>query len=71
MPLVTVYENILEFRKECRDFADKWIEVHKEQFKRLGVEGDWNNPYTTMSTEAEAQIAVEILKFFLKFMYLL
>ena len=55
--------SIIEFRKECRDFASSWILKQKEQFKRLGVEGDWNNPYTTMSTEAEAQIAVEILKF--------
>ena len=55
--------SIIEFRKECRDFASLWILKQKEQFKRLGVEGDWNNPYTTMSAEAEAQIAVEILKF--------
>ena len=55
--------SIVEFRKECRDFATSWIATQKEQFKRLGVEGDWSNPYTTMSKEAEAQIAVEILKF--------
>ncbi len=55
--------SIIEFRKECRDFASSWIAKQKEQFKRLGVEGDWKNPYMTMSKEAEAQIAVEILKF--------
>ena len=54
---------IVEFRKECRSFAEKWIEVHKEQFKRLGVVGDWENYYSTMSYEAEAQIVRELGKF--------
>ena len=54
---------IVEFRKECRLFAEKWIEVHKEQFKRLGVIGDWENYYSTMSYEAEAQIVRELGKF--------
>jgi len=54
---------IVEFRKECRDFAEKWIEVHKEQFKRLGVIGDWENYYSTMSFDAEAQIVRELGKF--------
>ena len=54
---------IIEFRKECRDFANKWIKVHKEQFKRLGVIGDWENYYSTMSFEAEAQIVRELGKF--------
>ncbi len=54
---------INEFRKECRDFANKWIEVHKDQFKRLGVIGDWENYYSTMSFEAEAQIVRELGKF--------
>ncbi len=52
-----------EFRKECRDFAKKWIEVHKRQFKRLGVVGDWENYYSTMSFDAEAQIVRELGKF--------
>ena len=52
-----------EFRKECRDFASKWIEVHKEQFKRLGVIGDWGNYYSTMSFGAEGQIVRELGKF--------
>ena len=54
---------IVEFRKECRSFAEKWIEVHKEQFKRLGVVGDWDNYYSTMSYNAEAQIVRELGKF--------
>ncbi len=54
---------IVEFRKECRAFAEKWIEVHKGQFKRLGVFGDWENYYSTMSFDAEAQIVRELGKF--------
>ena len=54
---------IIEFRKECRSFAEKWIEVHKKQFKRLGVIGDWENHYSTMSFDAEAQIVRELGKF--------
>ncbi len=54
---------IVEFRKECRDFATYWVEKQAEEFKRLGVEGDWANPYTTMSFAAEAQILREIGKF--------
>ncbi|RED48530.1 isoleucine--tRNA ligase [Aestuariispira insulae] len=52
-----------EFRKECREFADKWIDIQREEFKRLGVLGDWENPYLTMNYGAEAQIAREIGKF--------
>src|SRR5690348_9631846 len=54
---------ILEFRKECRDFAAHWIGVQREEFKRLGVLGDWEHPYTTMEYFAEAQIVREIGKF--------
>lgn len=54
---------IIEFRKECREFAAHWIDVQREEFKRLGVGGDWENPYTTMAYAAEAQIAREIGKF--------
>ncbi len=54
---------IVEFRQECRDFANKWIEIHKNQFKRLGVIGDWENYYSTMSFDAEAQIVRELAKF--------
>jgi isoleucyl-tRNA synthetase len=54
---------IVEFRRECREFAAKWIDIQREEFKRLGVEGDWDNPYSTMSYPAEAQIVRELGKF--------
>jgi isoleucyl-tRNA synthetase len=54
---------MIAFRKECRAYAGHWLDVQREEFKRLGVEGDWNHPYTTMSFPAEAQIAREIMKF--------
>jgi isoleucyl-tRNA synthetase len=54
---------INEFRRECRAFAEHWVGVQKEEFKRLGVLGDWAHPYLTMSFTAEAQIAREIMKF--------
>jgi isoleucyl-tRNA synthetase len=54
---------IVEFRQECRAFAQHWIGVQKQEFKRLGVEGDWDHFYTTMENFAEATIAGEIIKF--------
>ena len=54
---------IVEFRQECREFADFWINEQRQQFKRLGVVGDWDNPYTTMAYAAEAQIVRELGKF--------
>ena len=54
---------IIEFRRECREFAQHWIEVQREEFKRLGVGGDWENPYATMTFPAEATIAGELMKF--------
>jgi isoleucyl-tRNA synthetase len=54
---------IAEFRRECRGFAEHWIDVQRREFQRLGVVGDWANPYTTMSFAAEAQIARELMKF--------
>ena len=54
---------ILDFRRECREFAEKWIDIQRAEFKRLGVVGDWREPYTTMSYEAEAIIAEELMKF--------
>ena len=54
---------IIEFRRECRAFAEQWIDVQREEFKRLGVEGDWQHPYSTMAFAAEAQIAREIMSF--------
>ncbi len=54
---------VVEFRKECRDFADKWLNIQREEFKRLGVLGNWDDPYLTMAYSAEAQTAKEIGKF--------
>ena len=54
---------INEFRAECRTFAEKWVGIQRDEFKRLGVTGDWQNPYLTMAFEAEAIIAKELLKF--------
>ncbi len=51
------------FRKECRTFAEHWVDVQREEFKRLGIEGDWAHPYLTMTYPAEAQIARELMKF--------
>tara|TARA_B110000211_G_scaffold22459_2_gene23263 strand:- start:3063 stop:5801 length:2739 start_codon:yes stop_codon:yes gene_type:complete len=56
---------IRDFREECREFAKSWIEVHIKEFKRLGVLGDFENYYSTMSYEAEAQIVRELGKFLL------
>ena len=54
-----------DFRLECREFAEKWIKIHMKEFRRLGVEGDWQNYYSTMSFDAEAQIVRELGKFLL------
>ena len=54
---------INEFRAECREFAAHWIDVQREEFKRLGVVGDWAHPYKTMDYPAEATIAGELMKF--------
>jgi isoleucyl-tRNA synthetase len=54
---------ILKFREECREFAEHWIGVQKEEFIRLGVVGDWERPYTTMTPAAEARIAQEVMAF--------
>ena len=54
---------IVDFRRECREFAEGWIDIQREEFKRLGVNGDWDNPYTTMTYAAEAQIVRELGKF--------
>ncbi len=56
---------VVDFREECRAFAARWIEIQAAEFKRLGVLGDWDNPYTTMSFGAEAQIVRELGKFLL------
>jgi isoleucyl-tRNA synthetase len=54
---------MVAFRKECRAYATHWINVQREEFKRLGIIGDWDHPYQTMSYPAEAQIARELMKF--------
>jgi isoleucyl-tRNA synthetase len=56
---------VVQFRQECREFAEKWIDVQREEFKRLGVIGDWDNPYTTMTFAAEARIVREFGAFLL------
>ena len=55
--------SIVEFRKECREFADHWIKIQSEEFRRLGVIGDWKKPYTTMNYVAEGNIVKELGKF--------
>jgi len=56
---------VLQFRAECRAFAEHWKNVQSEEFQRLGAIGDWKNPYTTMTKKAEAQILREMYKFLL------
>lgn len=55
--------DIVAFRQECRKFAEGWVEVQREEFKRLGVTGTWDDPYLTMDFHAEAVIAEEFMKF--------
>ena len=52
-----------QFRAECRAYAERWVAVQMEQFQRLGVMGEWDDPYLTMKYEAEAKIVEELLKF--------
>jgi isoleucyl-tRNA synthetase len=54
---------MVAFRKECRAYAGHWLNVQREEFKRLGIIGDWDHPYATMDYFAEAQIAREQMKF--------
>ena len=51
-----------EFRARCREYAAEWVGIQKAEFKRLGVIGDWDNPYLTMRPESEADICAELLK---------
>jgi isoleucyl-tRNA synthetase len=62
-PDFTHPHEMVAFRRECRAYADHWLNVQREEFKRLGVTGDWAHPYSTMAFPAEAQIAREIMKF--------
>ena len=54
---------VAEFRAECRAYAQKWVDIQREQFKRLGIGGEWDKPYLTMDFSAEAVIVSELLKF--------
>ncbi len=54
---------MVAFRKECRAYATHWLNVQREEFKRLGIIGDWDHPYATMDYFAEAQIARELMRF--------
>ena len=54
---------VVDFRQECRKFAEGWIDIQKEEFKRLGITGNWKNPYLTMDFKAERTIAQEFMKF--------
>jgi len=50
-----------EFRARCRDYARGWVDIQAEEFRALGVEGEWDNPYLTMRPESEAKIVSEFL----------
>ncbi|MCJ1901783.1 isoleucine--tRNA ligase [Paracoccus versutus] len=54
--------DVVEFRQECRRFAEHWVDVQREEFKRLGITGKWDDPYLTMDHHAEAVIAAEFMK---------
>jgi len=55
--------NVVDFRQECRKFAEGWVDIQREEFKRLGITGKWENPYLTMNFHAERVIAEEFMKF--------
>jgi isoleucyl-tRNA synthetase len=54
---------MVAFRRECRAYANRWLDVQREEFKRLGIIGDWDHRYATMDYFSEAQIARELMKF--------
>ena len=54
---------VVEFRQECREFAAGWVDIQRDEFKRLGITGKWENPYLTMDFHAERVIAAEFQKF--------
>ena len=55
--------DVVAFRQECRKFAEGWVDIQREEFKRLGITGNWADPYLTMDFHAEAVIAEEFMKF--------
>ncbi len=54
---------VIDFRQECRKFAEGWVDIQRDEFKRLGITGNWDNPYLTMAFHAERVIAEEFQKF--------
>ncbi len=58
--------SIVDKRLKCREYAEKFIDIQREEFKRLGVLGDWDNPYITMSFDYEGRIVSEFLEFYKK-----
>ncbi len=54
----------VEIRRQCREYAKRFIDIQRSEFKRLGVLGEWDNPYLTMSYDYEASIARELGRFF-------
>jgi isoleucyl-tRNA synthetase len=57
---------ILDFLKECRAFATKWISIQKAEYERLGIIADWKNPYLTMNSASESKIVQQLLQFVTK-----
>ncbi|WP_298569051.1 isoleucine--tRNA ligase [uncultured Aliiroseovarius sp.] len=55
--------DVVDFRQECRKFAEGWIDIQRDEFKRLGITGNWADPYLTMDFHAERVIAEEFMKF--------
>ncbi len=55
--------DVVDFRQECRKFAEGWVDIQRDEFKRLGITGNWENPYLTMDFHAERVIAEEFMKF--------
>ena len=55
--------DVVAFRQECRKFAEGWVDIQRDEFKRLGITGNWADPYLTMDFHAEAVIAEDFMKF--------
>jgi isoleucyl-tRNA synthetase len=55
--------DVVEFRQECREFATGWVDIQREEFKRLGITGNWDTPYLTMNFHSEKVIAEDFQKF--------
>ncbi|WP_420395864.1 isoleucine--tRNA ligase [Nioella sp.] len=55
--------DVVAFRQECRKFAEGWVDIQRDEFKRLGITGNWADPYLTMAYHAERVIAEEFMKF--------